>query len=442
MAKKYTRAQWTRLQARFPEEDRIPYDQSPDVQDVVQSAGSEMSGGMVSTPPRPAADPNRPNVREDRIPTATTTDAVTAGTTTATTVVGPTTPVGPTSVTGTGTGTKSTGPTYMSGSTTSTPALFTATDGTKFWDEKSYREYQDYISGKRAARQSAFDLLYEQFSQYGLGSLVEPIRGLITDSSVSPSEYVIRLRQTEPYKKRFAANASRVANGLAALSEADYLNYEDRYQRVMRNYGIPASYYQKGELGVQKNFEKLIANDVRDDELADRLSNAYDRVINASPEVATALKSFYPGITDGDIVAYVLDPQNALTEIKRKVTAAEIGGAALSAGLLGSTQEEIARNLSGFGARAKELVGFGITGSQYGAQSPFITSAAERGGELSSIYKQGDYGRTQAESEAFNITGATEARKQRQKLTELEKSSFSGSSGTSNAISRDRSGAF
>ena len=319
---------------------------------------------------------------------------------------------------------------------------FTATDGTKFYDEKSYRDYQDYISGNRANRQSAYDLLFEQFSSYGLGSLVEPIRNLITDPSVSPSEYVIRLRQTEAYKKRFAANASRIANGLAALSEADYLNYEDRYQRVMRNYGIPASYYEKGDLGVQKNFEKLIAGDVRDDELADRLSNAYDKVINANPEVGTALKSFYPEITNGDILAYVLDPQNALTEIKRKVTAAEIGGAALSAGLLGKTSQEIAKNLPGFGERAKELAGFGITGQQYGAQSPFITSAAERGGELSSIYKQDAYGRTQAEAEAFNITGSTEARKQRQKLSELEKSSFSGSAGTSNAIARDRAGAF
>jgi hypothetical protein len=424
MAKKYTRAQWTRLQARFPEEDRIPYDQSPDVQDVVQSAGSEMSGGMVSTTPRPAADPNRPNVREDRIPTETVT------TPTATTVTGPTLVAGPTVGTGTGTGTKSTGPTYMPGSTTSTPALFTATDGTKFWDEKSYREYQDYISGKRAARQSAFDLLYEQFSQYGLGSLVEPIRGLITDSSVSPSEYVIRLRQTEPYKKRFAANASRVANGLAALSEADYLNYEDRYQNIMRNYGLPASYYEKGDLGVQKNFEKLIANDVRDDELIDRLSTAYDRVINASPEVSQALKTFYPGITNGDIVAYVLDPENAKTEIKRKVTAAEIGGAALQFGLQA--------NLAG----AEALAGYGVTQAQARQGYQTIADILPRGSQLASIYKQEPYTQATAESELFGTPGSAEATAKRKKLSQLEQASFSGSAGTSSAISRDRAGAF
>jgi hypothetical protein len=31
-----------------------------------------------------------------------------------------------------------------------------------------------------AARQSAFDLLKAQFDEYGLGALVEPLRGLIT----------------------------------------------------------------------------------------------------------------------------------------------------------------------------------------------------------------------------------------------------------------------
>ena len=34
---------------------------------------------------------------------------------------------------------------------------------------------------------------------------------------------------------------------------------------------------------------------------------------------------------------------------------------------VGKTPEEIAKNLPGFGQRAKELVGFGITGQQYGA---------------------------------------------------------------------------
>jgi len=56
------------------------------------------------------------------------------------------------------------------------------------------------------ARKSAYDFLYEQFNQYGLGGLVEGIKGLVQEN-VSPSEFAIRLRQTDAYKKRFAANA-------------------------------------------------------------------------------------------------------------------------------------------------------------------------------------------------------------------------------------------
>ncbi len=40
-------------------------------------------------------------------------------------------------------------------------------------------------------------------------------------------EFAVRLRQTEPYKKRFAANAARIGKGLRALSEAEYLSLED-----------------------------------------------------------------------------------------------------------------------------------------------------------------------------------------------------------------------
>lgn len=301
---------------------------------------------------------------------------------------------------------------------------------------------EEQAAGKTAARKSAYDLLYQEFNTIGLGSLVEPLKALITDAGTSPSEFALKLQETDAYKKRFSANAQRIANGLRALSPAEYIGVEDQYQNIMRNYGLPESYYTKGELGKQAGFDQLISNDVSAVELEDRIQTAYDKVIKANPQISQALTSFYPEITNGDILAYALDPKNALNEIKRKVTAAQIGGAALSADLLGRTPEEIAKNLPGFGARAKELASYGITGEQYGQASPFLSSATERGGQLASIYKQDQYGRTQAEAEAFNIAGSTEARKQRQKLTELEKSSFSGSSGTSNAISRDRAGTF
>jgi hypothetical protein len=281
-------------------------------------------------------------------------------------------------------------------------------------------------SAEQAERQSAYDLLYSQFKQYGLESLVEPLKGLIV-SGASPAEFTIKLRESDSYKKRFSANAQRIAKGLTALSEAEYIQLEDQYQDVMRRYGLPDTYYTKGEMGIQEGFNKFLEGDVSPVELEDRISTAQKRVLNANPEVAAALKEFYPDITNADILAYTLDPKNAIENIKRKVTAAEIGGAATQAGLkTGMT-------------RAEELAAAGITKQQ--AQTGFQTVAevAPRGSQLAEIYKQSPYTQTTAEAEVFGLAGSVDAAKQRKKLTQLETAAFGGSAGAG-AIARDRAG--
>jgi hypothetical protein len=277
-----------------------------------------------------------------------------------------------------------------------------------------------------AEKRSAYDLLYQEFNNLGIGGLVPDLKGFI-EEGISPSEFTLRLRQTDSYKKRFAANAQRVAKGLRALSEAEYIGLEDQYQNVMRQYGLPENYYARGEMGRQEGFEKFISGDVSATELEDRISTAQRRVLNANPEVAASLKQFYPDITNADILAYTLDPKNAIENIKRKVTAAEIGGAAMQAGLqTGMT-------------RAEELAAAGITKQQ--AQQGFQTVAevAPRGGQLAEIYKQNPYTQTTAETEIFGLGGSAEAARQRKKLTSLETAAFSGSAGAG-AIARDRAG--
>jgi hypothetical protein len=285
-------------------------------------------------------------------------------------------------------------------------------------------------SAQNAERKSAYDLLYQQFKQYGLESLVEPLKGLIT-SNTPPSEFVLKLRDTEAYKKRFAGNAERIKKGLAAINEAEYIGLEDQYQNIMRNYGLPDKYWAKDAMGTQQGFTNFIGNDVSASELEDRIMNAQNRVLNSNPEVSAALKQFYPDITNGDILAYTLDPTKGLEDIKRKITAAEIGGAALQSGLQ--------TNLT----RAEELRKYGITKDTaqqgYGA----IGSSLMRGSQLASIYGEDPYTQKTAEQEVFKIPGAEDARKQRQKITGLEKAAFSGQTGlTSGALARDRAGGY
>ena len=297
-------------------------------------------------------------------------------------------------------------------------------------------------SEEMAKRKSAYDLLFEQFNQYGLGALVTPLKGLIMEN-VSPSEFTIRLRDTDAYKKRFAANAQRTAKGLSALSEAEYISLEDQYQNIMRNYGLPASYYARGDMGRQEGFEKFIAGDVSASELEDRIITAQNRVINAAPQIAESLKSFYPDITNGDILAYTLDPEKGLSDIKRKITAAEIQGAANIAGLnileQGATPEQVAA-LRG---RAEELARFGVTGEAARTGFRTIAEVAPRGGQLAQFYRETPYTQATAEQEVFGLTGAAEAERQRKKLTQLEQASFAGQAGVAGgALARDRAGAF
>jgi hypothetical protein len=321
------------------------------------------------------------------------------------------------------------------GLTTGGGKKFVATDGTAFEDEDTYVAYQAMLDDRETAMdikkregQSAYDLLYTQFAQYGMGSLVEPLKQFI-QQGLSKSEFTLRLRETDAYKKRFAANAKRIQKGLAALDEADYIGLEDQYQNIMRQYGLPASYYTKGDLGRQEGFEKFLESDVSAAELEDRVMTAQSRVLNANPEVLASLKAFYPDITNGDILAYTLDPNKGLSEIKRKVTAAEIGGGAMQAGL-GIT-----------GTRAEELGAAGITKAQ--AQQGFQTVAevAPRGGQLAAIYGESPYTQQTAEAEVFGLAGSTEAAKQRRKLVGLEKAAFSGQSGAAQgALGRERAG--
>jgi len=273
-------------------------------------------------------------------------------------------------------------------------------------------------------RQSAYDILYNEFNKYGLGGLVEDIKGLI-QSNLSPSQFSIELQNRPAYQARFAANKDRISKGLRALSPAEYIGLEDQYQNIMRTYGMPSTYYSKDDTGKQAGFEKFLANDVSASELEDRIATAQQRVLNSNPEVLQALKQFYPDINNADILAYTLDPQNALTNIKRKVSAAEIGGAALAQGLQAS------------GGTAESLAGQGITKAQAQQGYTDIAGVLPRASQLSDIYNQGPYTQQTAEAEVFNTAGGAAAAAKRKKLSALEQATFSGQSGVG-ALGRDK----
>ena len=310
--------------------------------------------------------------------------------------------------------------------------VWTATDGTTFTNFENYLTYQETLDGKRQGRQSAYDLLFQEFSNYGLGSLVEPLKNLISDPTVPPSEFTIRLRQTDAYKTRFAANQARIAKGLRALDEGTYLELEDSYQNIMRRYGLPQSYYTRGDLGRQEGFEKFIEADVSPVELEERVTIGMNRVKNAPVEVMQELNSLFgDSISNGDILAYVLDPKTALSEIQRKVSAAEVAAGARQANL-GISRE-----------RALELAGYGVSAEEARTGFQQVAGGLTRGSQLAAIYQEDPYTQQVAETEVFSTAGAPEARRRRQRIIRQEEAAFGGTTGiTGGALSRERAGQY
>jgi hypothetical protein len=326
---------------------------------------------------------------------------------------------------------------------------YKANDGTVFTDQAAFVSYQRMLTDKTTSdnalsaenatkRQSAYDLMYAEFSKYGLGALVQPLESLIK-SGASPNEFSLKLRESEAYKKRFSANAQRISKGLTAISEAEYIGLEDQYQNILRNAGLPESYWKQtvdARTGIvsQEGFSNFIANDVSPVELEDRVSTAQQRLIYANPEVSIALKTFYPDISNGDLLAYALDPTKGLEQIKRRITAAEVGSSAVQMGLTTNVTD------------AEYLARYGVTKAQ--AQQGYRTAAeilptASKLGDIYASQGLGAYTQQTAEQEIFNVPGAAEAAAKRKKLVGLEQAAFSGKSGVGQgSLARDRAGNF
>jgi hypothetical protein len=291
------------------------------------------------------------------------------------------------------------------------------------------RDKANALEDKRLKGQSAYNILYNEFKKYGLESLVTDVESFIKDG-LSEAEFTLKLRDTKAYQTRFAANAKRIANGFAAVDEATYLNLEDTFQTLSQNYGMPAKYYEKNSLGTQSYFEDAIANNVDPVTFEERVIEG-KKVLDANKFTIDAAKQFFPTLNDGDFLAYVLDTKNGLSDIQRKVTSAEIGGAQLGSGLAATA------------AGAEALAKAGITGKGYQQAASTIAGASLRGGQLASIYGEDPYTQQTAEQYVLNIPGSTDALKQTEKISGLEKATFGKKTGiSSSALSRDRAGAY
>ena len=274
-------------------------------------------------------------------------------------------------------------------------------------------------AAEQAEKRDAFALVQDTMRSYGftdaeLSELSGYIESSIIDPNIGPNAAILGMRNLGVYKQRFAGNEARVKAGLNALSEGEYLQQEKDYGQYFKEYGVQ-------DLATRTQMATLIGNDVSALEAKNRIGLAVDRVKNADPTIMTELKTYYPTLNDKDLVSYFLNPVQALPELKRKVTASEIGAAAIGQGFKGATD---ALGLADYGVdRAAALAGYAD-----------IKSVLPTSEKLSDIYGEAGIDYTQATGEAEFLKQNQDAAEKRKRLKSMERANFMGNTGmTGNA---------
>lgn len=211
---------------------------------------------------------------------------------------------------------------------------------------------------------AAADELKAILDEYGLGSLFNRLNQIIIDDPTLvrfPGSLLGSLRDTPEYKQRFKGNEARRAKGLPELSARDYVNLEDGYRQTLRANSMPRGFYDS-----ESDFANFIGNDVRPDELDNRIRLGYSAVMEAEPGTKEELKRLY-GLQDSDLAAFFIDPNRfQQSEAVRKAQAAQIASEARrQAGVTVDTAQAEALAREGV-TREQAQAGFAAIGEQQG----------------------------------------------------------------------------
>lgn len=229
------------------------------------------------------------------------------------------------------------------------------------FETRRMREQQSYEASVRATQeaqrqQNAISTIKGVLDSYGLTSLYNRIVGFIQDG-YDENAVMILIRTTPEYKQRFPAMDALAQKG-RAISEAEYISYEQTASNLERRYGLP-----QGML--MGNVTNLLTNEVSAAELNDRVLLASAASIQAPADIKQQFREYY-GIDSGGLTAYFLDPQVATPLLEKQFASAVIGTEAARQGIgidaygaenlqsLGITQEA-ARQGFGQVAASKEL---------------------------------------------------------------------------------------
>lgn len=265
----------------------------------------------------------------------------------------------------------------------------------------------------------AFDILRDTLRSYGLGSLADELKSIMLAGTTDENLVMLQLQDTQEWKTRFAGNEKLRKAGLPVLSVAEYLSTERQYAQVMHNYGLPSGFYDD-----PADFADFIGGAVSASELQSRVAAWSDLAKREDPAIKAQLASM--GIGEGDLAAYMMDPDRAAPLIQQKYQSALVGGAARRQGLDASS----ATRLADLGVTEEQAIqGYGLVAENLAAMT--------RLGEISGQ----EFGQSDLEAEVFEQDG--EATNKRKRLASQERARFSGQSGIGQgSLSRSTGGQY
>lgn len=270
-------------------------------------------------------------------------------------------------------------------------------------------------------QQSAYDIMADLLNQYGLGSLAGTLRTIVAGGLTDAGQIQLQLQDTDAWKSRFAGNEKLRAAGLPVLSVAEYLSTERSYAQVMRNYGLPSGFYDD-----PADFAEFIGTSVSPNEVQQRAQMYSDVARREDPAVLDQLRSM--GLSEGDILAYMMDPSRAMPLVQQKYQTTLVGAAARRSGLV--ADNGFSQHLADIGVSEQQAI------QGYGQIAAELPTAELLGGIYNDQLTQSDL-----ESEVFDGNGSVSAKKKR--LASQERASFSGTSGVGQgSLRRSNAGSY
>lgn len=290
-------------------------------------------------------------------------------------------------------------------------------------------EYQDKSAGDAVAEMFRMAGLNQEFVDQLVGVIdniyntnIAPTQAQITNAVYSSNAYKQRFKANEIIRQRLADGQGRPGDRL--LLPAEYIALENTYRTILQDAEMPEGYYDTPD-----DFINLISNGVSASEFKSRVDTAYDALNNADQSVVNSLQRYY-NLTQGDLVAYLLDPAkatpllegraaartanpyglNSRTDLQRAYEASKVGGSAERQGL------DVERTMS------EEIVDLGKSGQ---ADETFATAGAADPDirRLGKLYGEAlDF--KDLVRETLNLSGGVESGKKRRKFASKERAAF------------------